>query len=149
MKSIRLTQAELEALIARYFDAVTTEEEEDTLRHALATGKYQSTPPVKGALAALSLASVGRRQKRIRQNRIALVGRVAAILVVAAVGAAWLMNSDRQKVCETYIAGTKIEDKKMVMSMISNDLACMTEASEDFAPQIEEQFDDISKLLED
>ncbi len=147
MKSNQLTQSELETLIGRYFNADTTEEEEEILRHALATGAYQSSQAVGEALALMSLTSTSRKVTKSR-HRFTYLRHAAAILIVAALGVVWLMNFNQPNVCETYIAGTKIEEKQMVMSIISNDLACMSEAAEYFAPDIDAQFDDISKLLE-
>lgn len=156
-----LTQAQLEALIERYFDALTDEADEALLRQALVSGRYDQTSPVREALAVMSLGVVERRLAanpsagKLRQMpRRAVWAAAAAVVGVILVAGLWVYRPDgarsidtQTETCHAYIAGRYITDQKVVMNQVANELACMAEASEQFDSGIEDQLDEFSDLI--
>lgn len=159
----RLDQTQLETLIRLYFDAATTEDEEDALRRALAAGDCELTPTVREAMALMSLDATRRRHAaeqrgaELRPRRRRAVYAAAAVLVGAAVvAAAWAYRPTRAatigsqtEICRTYIAGRCIEDRDVVMNVMAGDLAVMAEASREFADGMDSQINEISDIIND
>lgn len=150
-----LSQQQLEMLIDRYFDAVTTEAEEYELRCALAAGQYSLTPKVRQALAVMSLTAVRRSRRsagRRHSSRFAYYA-AAALTGAALLAATWAYKPKADSrsplvadECQAYIAGRATSDPKVVMNMMANDLALMAEASDAFAQEIScnvEEFSDM------
>lgn len=139
---------ELESLIARYFEAETTEAEELHLRAALASGRYPLTPAVREALAVMSLTAVAARRRKKRTRLRAVSAAAAAIAALTVSVGAWHYTSTRSNVCVTYIAGTRVTDRDAVMSIIAADLACMGDAQADMEADVAEQINAFSDIID-
>lgn len=137
----------LESLIARYFEAETSEAEELYLRTALASGRYPLTPTVREALAVMSLTAVA-VQRRKKRARLRVMGAVAAVAAVIVTIGAWHYTSVRSNECVSYIAGTRVTDRDAVMNIIASDLACMGDAQAEMEADVVEQINSFSDILD-
>lgn len=153
--------AEIEALVARYFEAETTDEEESRLRRLLCSPKGQD-PRFDEVRAVLGFLAVGRQIHRQQPNpteqparRRPLLRRplavAAAIVTICLAGTAvWTaqrtIDADRNtEVYIAYIGKRKITDKNIVMREMHNSLAAVNAAES--APTVEEQLEDMFDML--
>ncbi len=145
---LNISQATLEALIERYFEAETSEFEEECLRQLLAGGNYRLTRPVQEAMAVMSLCAkqrIGSRRPKRTAARWAAVA--ASIAVLAAVGIALPKAQQPQPdVCVAYITGVEVNDSEAVMSIIQSDLECMSQAAQ--SVEIDNQLNDFKDIIQ-
>ena len=127
-KNIQQTRSiqEWEELVERYFDAMTSNEEEQELRHFLlsteATGSVFDE-----ARATMGFLKVGqtihlKKQTSSFQSKMRYL-KVAAICSGIAIGATlWHTWGSTKDICEAYIYGTRYTEVTMVMTQLQNSL---------------------------
>ena len=132
-------QAELEQLIARYFDGETTLQEEQMLRDCLADCPWQGDT-IDEARFTLGYFTAHKQQSRPavkssnRFRRAAIAASIAVLLTVG-IGALWhSRQSDGE--CIAYINGKTIHNEKEVLSLMQNDLNEIGNATQSLADQL-------------
>ena len=114
---------EWEELVERYFDALTTDAEEQELRSFLLSSEAVGEV-FDEAKAVMGFLEAGRTMHQEKKgHRMTHCWKVAAMVVVV-MGSAALWNAwDRmQNVCEAYIYGKKCTEVAMVMSQVRHSL---------------------------
>lgn len=141
-----ISERQADELLKRYYDGLTTDEEERLLRIFLASDRAAADERYRADRAVMGLAVYGRRlhqKKRSMQLRPLRVAAVVAGLVVGAgVVGHLLQNND---VCVAYINGQKCTDREMVMARMQQTL-CAATAPADEIPSVEEL---LQAILED
>ena len=133
------TQAELEALIERYFEGMTTLKQEDAMRRCLAHCPWSSEAidearMVMGYFAAHSAQQPSRITRGTRQR---FIGIAASIAVILAVGSYVLWHqSQPSDVCIAYVNGNVVEDNDKVMALVANDMSKMDNAANAITNQL-------------
>lgn len=149
--TLNISQQTLEELIERYFDATTTEVEEECLRVLLESGRYHLTAPVREAMALMSVCAVARsrNERSERRNRRRKALSIAASVAVAAVAAAGVIfgvnTHPTSDVCLARISGVEISDPDAVMNIMEQDLQLMSEISE--SANLENQLDNFKSII--
>lgn len=141
-----------EDLVERYFDALTTEEEEKELRGFLAAPEATGTV-FDEARAVMGFLSVGKdvhrqKAKTVPMPVVSRIWKVAAVVGGVMLGiSAWKgWNGDRN-VCEAYIYGTRYTEVTLVMSQMQHSLDKVGyEAEEDI---VEAQLSDMFQIMEE
>lgn len=134
-----ISERQADELLKRYYDGLTTDEEERLLRIFLASDRAAADERYRADRAVMGLAVYGRRlhQKkrpvRLRPLRVAAV--VAGLVVGAGVVGHLLQNND---VCVAYINGQKYTDREMVMARMRQTLCAATTPADEI-PSVEEQ----------
>lgn len=153
--------AEIEALVARYFEAETTDEEESRLRRLLCSPEGQD-PRFDEVRAVLGFLAVGRQIHRQQPSptkqparrrpllRRPLAAAAAIVTICLAGTAVWTaqrtVDADRNaEVYIAYIGNRKITDKDIVMREMHNSLAAVT--ATESVPTVEEQLEDMFDML--
>lgn len=133
------SRQELEQLIERYFDGLTTVEEEAALRACLARCPWHSesiedAQVVMGYFAALSK---DQRHSVARTTRQRIAGIAASIVVVlsVAVFALWHQWQPMDE-CVAYVNGQAISNDREVMALVENDLSSIGNASQGMTAQL-------------
>ncbi len=133
------SRQELEQLIERYFDGLTTVEEEAALRACLARCPWHSesiedAQVVMGYFAALSK---DQRHSAARTTRQRIAGIAASIVVVlsVAVFALWHQWQPMDE-CVAYVNGQAISNDREVMALVENDLSSIGNASQGMTAQL-------------
>ena len=153
--------AEIEALVARYFEAETTDGEESRLRRLLCSPEGQD-PRFDEVRAVLGFLAVGRQIHRQQPSptkqparrrpllRRPLAAAAAIVTICLAGTAVWIaqrtVDADRNaEVYIAYIGNRKITDKDIVMREMHKSLAAVTAAES--VPTVEEQLEDMFDML--
>ena len=147
IKQIRSFQ-EWEELVERYFDALTTDAEEQELRNFLGSPEAVGTV-FDEARAVMGFLKVGQNLHTKTQNhRSVNYWKVAAIFFGIILGGTTLWNTwyKMQNVCEAYVYGTKYTEVAMVMSQMHHSLDKMNEVKEDI---VEAQLSDFFQMMEE
>ena len=114
---------EWEELVERYFDALTTDAEEQELRSFLLSSEAvgEVFDEAKAVMGFLEVGQSVHQEKK--GHRMTHYWKVAAMVAVV-MGSAALWNAwDRmQNVCEAYIYGKKCTEVAMVMSQVQHSL---------------------------
>ena len=133
------SRQELEQLIERYFDGLTTVEEEAALRACLARCPWYSesiedAQVVMGYFAALSK---DQRHSAARTTRQRIAGIAASIVIVlsVAVFALWHQWQPMDE-CVAYVNGQAISNDREVMALVENDLSSIGNASQGMTAQL-------------
>ena len=133
------SRQELEQLIERYFDGLTTVEEETALRACLARCPWHSesiedAQVVMGYFAALSK---DQRHSAARTTRQRIAGIAASIVIVlsVAVFALWHQWQPMDE-CVAYVNGQAISNDREVMALVENDLSSIGNASQGMTAQL-------------
>ncbi len=133
------SRQELEQLIERYFDGLTTVEEEAALRACLARCPWHSesiedAQVVMGYFAALGK---GQRHSAARTARQRIAGIAASIVIVlsVAVFALWHQWQPMDE-CVAYVNGQAISNDREVMALVENDLSSIGNASQGMTAQL-------------
>lgn len=142
------TREEWLALGERYFEALTTADEERELRRFLATAEAQGRE-FDELRAVMGFLTVGKREQERRRHRtlrlnISRVAAVVGVLLVVA-GSAFYAVDRRQNQCVAYIGGVKYTDESVVLAEMHRSMDDMGEASE--AMDIDSQMADIFSTL--
>lgn len=137
-------------LIERYFDARTTDEEEQKLRRFLMTEQaaaeeFDEIKAVMGFL--VTGKNLRETTKKRTLLRYTLRWAAAVFITCMATTAAWQIADRHQNVCVAYIYGEKCTDTREVMSQLKLSLSRMQYAEEDMT--VEEQLNDIFQTLDE
>ena len=133
------SQAQLEALIERYFEGMTTLEQEDAMRQCLAHCPWSSQAiddarMVMGYFAAHAEQHHNQVTRGLRQR---FIGIAASIAVILAVGGYVLWHqSQPSDVCIAYVNGMVVEDNDKVMALVANDMSKMDNAANAMTNQL-------------
>ncbi len=145
----KLTQQQLHCLIERYFNAETSQAEEQQLRTYLANGKYAFTAEVEDALAVMS---VQRRSTRIRSSRfIAPLSRVAAAAVVgviAVIGVHQFTAGGTHAESYAYVGGKYTEDTKVLNQIMASQLSDLADQMQQSQDAFDDQLSDLSEAMQ-
>ena len=133
------SQAQLEALIERYFEGMTTLEQEDAMRQCLAHCPWSSQAiddarMVMGYFAAHAEQQHNQVTRGMRQR---FIGIAASIAVILAVGGYVLWHqSQPSDVCIAYVNGNVVEDNDKVMALVASDMSKMDNAANAMTNQL-------------
>lgn len=140
---------EWEALVERYFDALTTDEEERELVSFLASSEAVGKV-FDEARAVIGFLKVGRSMHRSQPESFLRkpVWKVAAVVCGLAFGASfWFFHQNGNDVCEAYVYGKKYTEEALVMSHVRTSVEQMNMAME--VDVVERQLGDIFTLMDD
>ena len=142
------TIQEWEELVERYFDALTTDVEEQELKSFLLSSEAvgEVFDEVKAVMGFLKVGQSLHQKKS--SHTIKHYWKTAAI-VCAIVGSAtlWSVWNRMQNVCEAYIYGTKCTEVAMVMSQMKHSLDKVNYPAENNI--VETQLSDFFQLIEE
>lgn len=132
-------QQELEKLIERYFDGMTSVGEEDAMRRTLAHCPWESDT-IDDAKAVMGyFAAHGDQQRRhsVRGARQRIMGIAATVAIILAVGgfALWHQQQPTDQ-CIAYVNGHEVHSDDQVMAMIADDLNKMDNATDAMTQQL-------------
>ena len=135
------TQTELEQLIERYFDGMTTVEQETALRKSLVQCPWQSEAinEAKAVMGYFVAHSLQRRRASLRQSSLRIAAIAATIALVIAIGGYQLWNTHGQMaedVCIAYVNGKVLDNSDEVMALIEQDLNSINTASQGMETQL-------------
>lgn len=119
------SQQELEQLIERYFDGMTTVEEEETLRRTLAHCPWdsQAIDEAKAVMGYFAVHCSRQRHLATRGKRLRITGIAATVAIILAVGGYALWHQQRpDDVCIAYVNGHVVQGDDQVMAMVADDL---------------------------
>jgi len=117
MKENERTYQQWKELAERYFEAQTTDVEEEALARFLATPASQGKE-FDELRAVMGFVATGRaihKRQRMRRARLRYYAAAAAITGVLALTAVWQVT-ERTNVCVAYINGERYTDKEIVFS---------------------------------
>lgn len=118
------SQQELEQLIGRYFDGMTTVDEERELRWHLAHCRWTSDV-IDDARVVMGYFAAHTQHHRRKELAIRhrMIGIAASIAIVLAVGGYALWHQQRPAdVCIAYVNGQVVQGDDQVMAMVAEDL---------------------------
>jgi hypothetical protein len=133
------SQAQLEALIERYFEGMTTLEQEDAMRQCLAHCPWSSQAIDDARMVMGYFATHAEQQHNqvTRGLRQRFIGIAASIAVILAVGGYVLWHqSQPSDVCIAYVNGMVVEDNDKVMALVANDMSKMDNAANAMTNQL-------------
>ncbi len=132
------SQQELEQLIGRYFDGLTTVDEENELRWNLAHCRWTSeviddAQVVMGYFA----AHTQQHRRNVWASRQRMIGIAASIAIVLAAGSYALWHQQRPAdVCIAYVNGHVVQGDDQVMAMVAEDLSRIDDAANAMTDQL-------------
>jgi hypothetical protein len=144
----KMTQQQLHSLIERYFNAETSQAEEQQLRTYLANGKYAFTAEVEDALAVMS---VQRRSRRQSSRFIAPLSRVAAAAVVgviAVIGVHQFTAGGTHAESYAYVGGKYTEDTKVLNKIMASQLSDLANQMQQSQDAFDDQLSDLSEAMQ-
>ena len=137
-----------EELVERYFDALTTDAEEQELKSFLLSPDAVDKV-FDEAKAVMGFLKVGQSLHQKKASHSIKHYWKAAAIVCAIVGSAtiWNVSNRMQNVCEAYIYGTKCTEVAMVMSQMKHSLDKVNYPAENDI--VETQLSDFFQLMEE
>lgn len=133
------SRQELEQLIERYFDGLTTVEEETALRACLARCPWHSESIEDAQVVMGYFAALGKDQRhsatRTTRQRIAGIAASIVIVLSVAVFALWHQWQPMDE-CVAYVNGQAISNDREVMALVENDLSSIGNASQGMTAQL-------------
>lgn len=133
------SQQELEQLIERYFDGMTSVEEEETLRRTLAHCPWdsQAIDEAKAVMGYFAVHSDRQRHLATRGKRLRITGIAATVAIILAVGGYALWHQQRpDDVCIAYVNGHVVQGDDQVMAMVADDLDRIDNAANAMTDQL-------------
>ena len=117
MKENERTYQQWKGLAERYFEAQTTDVEEEALARFLATPASQGKEfdELRAVMGFIATGRAIHNRQRTRGVRLRYYAAAAAITGVLALTAVWQM-AERTNVCVAYINGERYTDKEIVFS---------------------------------
>lgn len=117
MKENERTYKQWKELAERYFEARTTDVEEEALARFLATPASQGKEfdELRAVMGFLAIGRAIHKRQRTRRVRLRYYAAAAAITGVLALTAVWQVT-ERTNVCVAYINGERYTDKEIVFS---------------------------------
>lgn len=133
-------QAELEALIERYFEGETTVQEEQAMRAVLADCPWNSEmiDEVRVVMGYFAAHSSQQRHHTTKGSRQRIIGIAATIALLLTVGgyALWHQSDSAKNVCIAYVNGKVVHNDDQVMAMIASDMNMIDHAADGMAEQL-------------
>ena len=133
------SRQELEQLIERYFDGLTTVEEEAALSACLARCPWHSESIEDAQVVMGYFAALGKYQRhsaaRTTRQRIAGIAASIVIVLSVAVFALWHQWQPMDE-CVAYVNGQAISNDREVMALVENDLSSIGNASQGMTAQL-------------
>lgn len=140
----------LKLLVDKYFDGLTTTEEERQLREGLASSEVSSTE-LDEARAALGVFAAARAAKRAsRRRRFNAIPRIAATAACACLllGATiWFSRSYVASASFAVIGDERIDDMDQIRSLMRSDLQSIADARSSVDAAIEAELSALSEAL--
>ena len=133
------SQAELEALIERYFEGMTSLEQEDAMRQCLAHCPWSSEAIDDARMVMGYFAAHSKQHRRSVSSsmRQGIIGIAASIAVILAVGGYVLWHQSQPgDMCIAYVNGTVVNDNDKVMALVANDMSKMDDATDAMTNQL-------------
>ena len=152
MKQNKFNITQLETMISRYFDCDLSDAEERQLREALATTSLSSNA-IDEARFTMGFLSIGmeQHQERKRNSTLKKTWRIAAaaasIILVAGIGTYFLITRPSNE-CYAYVNGKKVTGDEQVMSLVKNDMSCLSDASTSIENGMMEQLSSMGEALD-
>ena len=146
MKRDKYSTEEWLALIERYYDALTTPQEEEQLKEFLSSPEADAPcfDEIKATLAYFAVSRNKHRLKRgIRRTIIRCAAAAAAIII--AIASVWQTNSE-QDICVAYINGRIVTDEAIVMQQMHSAMALISQTTSENS--IEKQMSEIFNITE-
>lgn len=140
------TTAEWLELVEKYFDALTTQQEEQELKKFLATpaADAQCFNEIKAVMGYFSSQKAKKKKQRNKTKKIARWSIAAAIVAIATTFA-WNGNSNEESICIAYVNGIKYTDEAVVMKEMQQTFCMMGNTAEEYS--IEEQLNDMFNTI--
>lgn len=133
-------QAELEALIDRYFEGETTVQEERLLRQAIAQCPWQSEKIDEARVVMGYYAAHSSQERHIAtksaRHRIAGIAATIALMIAAGGYTLWHQQHSANNVCIAYVNGKVVQNDDKVMAMITSDMNLIDNAADGMAHQL-------------
>ena len=133
------SQAELEALIERYFEGKTTLEQEDAMRQCLAQCPWSSEAIDDARVVMGYIAAHSKQHRRSVSSGMGqgIIGFAASIAVILAVGGYVLWHHNHPSdMCIAYVNGKVVNDNDKVMALVANDMSKMDDATDAMTNQL-------------
>ena len=133
------TQAELEALIERYFEGMTSLEQEDAMKQCLAHCPWSSEAIDDARMVMGYFAAHSKQHRRSVSSgmRQGIIGIAASIAVILAVGGYVLWHQSQPgDVCIAYVNGHVVNGDDQVMAMVTADLDKLNDATDAMTNQL-------------
>lgn len=145
-----MNSKDIDHLIERYFDGLTTLDEERRLRRALADPTLGGEA-VEAARAVMGVFAAQRKASQRPAARKLHAWRVAAglALLIAATATFVLVPREAQpEPCYlTYTEGALIDDSEQVLALMQSDLGAMADAAESVNRSVDDDFDEIISAI--
>ena len=140
------TIAEWLELVEKYFDALTTRQEEEELKKFLATpaADAQCFNEIKAVMGYFSSQKAKKKKQRSKIQKIARWSIAAAVVALAATFA-WNGSSNEENICIVYVNGIKYTDEAVVMKEMQQTFHMMGCTAEEYS--IEGQLNDMFNTI--
>lgn len=141
------TRAEWLELVEKYFDALTTQQEEQELKKFLVTpaADAQCFNEIKAVMGYFATQKAIKKRAKSHVPNIAKWSAVAAAIVAIAATFAWNSRSNEENICIAYVNGIKYTDEAMVMKEMQQTFCMMRNTAEEYS--IEEQLNDMFNTI--
>jgi hypothetical protein len=141
------TTAEWLELVEKYFDALTTQQEEQELKKFLVTpaADAQCFNEIKAVMGYFATQKAIKKRAKSHVPNIAKWSAVAAAIVAIAATFAWNSRSNEENICIAYVNGIKYTDEAMVMKEMQQTFCMMGNTAEEYS--IEEQLNDMFNTI--
>ncbi len=141
------TRAEWLELVEKYFDALTTQQEEQELKKFLVTpaADAQCFNEIKAVMGYFATQKAIKKRAKSHVPNIAKWSAVAAAIVAIAATFAWNSRSNEENICIAYVNGIKYTDEAMVMKEMQQTFCMMGNTAEEYS--IEEQLNDMFNTI--
>ena len=141
------TTAEWLELVEKYFDALTTQQEEQELKNFLATlaADAQCFNEIKAVMGYFATQKAIKKRAKSHVPNIAKWSAVAAATIAIAATFAWNSRSNEENICIAYVNGIKYTDEAMVMEEMQQTFCMMGNTAEEYS--IEEQLNNMFNTI--
>ena len=141
------TRAEWLELVEKYFDALTTQQEEQELKKFLVTpaADAQCFNEIKAVMGYFATQKAIKKRAKSHVPNIAKWSAVAAAIVAIAATFAWNSRSNEENICIAYVNGIKYTDEAMVMKEMQQTFCMMGNTAEEYS--IEGQLNDMFNTI--
>lgn len=139
----------LKLLVDKYFDGLTTTDEERQLREWLASSEV-SSPELDEARAVLGVFAAARSEKKASRRRFNAIPRIAATAACACLllGATiWFSRSYVASASFAVIGDERIDDMDQIRSLMHSDLRSIADARNSVEAAIEAELSALSEAL--
>jgi hypothetical protein len=132
MKRDKYSTEEWLTLIERYYDALTTPQEEELLKKFLAAPEADAPcfDEIKATLAYFAVSKQTHKKKRT-VKRILTRSIAAAAAILIAIISVWQADNE-QDICIAYINGRIVTDEAVVMQQMHSTMALISQTTEEY-----------------